>query len=220
MPGTEGDAIDSAGGAASIGRITNSGQIVGNVVIDNQARVTVYGGKKATGSWTGGTITIGDGDLVFAGGATAISDNVVVDGGEGTVYVPDPLTITAPITITGNFDQSSPGELDFALAGDTAGQYGSLAVTGQTTLDGGLGIDLMDGFRLGSGDTFDLVASDGVLSAGPDGLSVDGVACSAHSTDVWLCHNVGYYVDLNVVGVAVDRSRYPSRACRSRRPGR
>ena len=36
-----GDAIYSAGPHASIGPITNSGQIIGNVVIDNQASVTV-----------------------------------------------------------------------------------------------------------------------------------------------------------------------------------
>ena len=34
----------SAGPSASIGAITNSGQIVGNVEIDNQPSVTIYGG--------------------------------------------------------------------------------------------------------------------------------------------------------------------------------
>ena len=43
--GAAGDAIYSAGAHASIGPITNSGQIIGNVEIDNQASVTVTGGS-------------------------------------------------------------------------------------------------------------------------------------------------------------------------------
>ena len=42
--GAPGDAIYSAGKHASIGPITNSGKIIGNVEIDNQAIVTVHGG--------------------------------------------------------------------------------------------------------------------------------------------------------------------------------
>ena len=45
----------SAGKHASIGPITNSGQIIGNVDIDNQASVTVTGGSgKTFGCWTAG----------------------------------------------------------------------------------------------------------------------------------------------------------------------
>ncbi len=67
-PGAMGDAIYSAGADASIGPITNSGKIIGNVEIDNQASVTVIGGSgKPFGKWTGGTITIGNGDLTFVG---------------------------------------------------------------------------------------------------------------------------------------------------------
>ena len=46
--------------------------------------------------------------------------------------------------------------LDFA--GDVSGQYGALTVTKLTTLDGGLAIDLTDGFTLATGDTFDILA--------------------------------------------------------------
>ena len=92
--GAAGDAIYSAGAHASIGPITNSGQIIGNVEIDNQASVTVTGGTgKTFGSWTGGTITIGNGNLTFAGGNTALGDDVEVDGGKGTVINKGPLQI-------------------------------------------------------------------------------------------------------------------------------
>ena len=159
--GRAGDAILSTG---SIGPITNTGQIIGDVEIDNQASATIYGGTGATfGRWTGGTITVGNGDLVFAGGNTALSDNIVVNGGKGIVFSnSDPLMIAAPQTITGNFDQSAAGALDFALAGDLPGQYGALAITGFATLDGGLGLDLTSGFTLAAGNVFDLMTFAGV----------------------------------------------------------
>ena len=107
-PGAAGDAIYSAGASASIGAITNSGQIIGNVEIDNQASVTVTGGTRTTfGAWTEGTITIGNGSLAFAGGNTALGDNVSVDGGNGTVTNMGALQLAAPQTITGNFTQTS-----------------------------------------------------------------------------------------------------------------
>ena len=53
--GGAGDAIYSAGVNASIGSIVNIGSIVGNVEIDNQSNVTIFGviggGGKVFGSW-------------------------------------------------------------------------------------------------------------------------------------------------------------------------
>jgi hypothetical protein len=72
-----GDMIVGAGAGASIGPITNTGQIIGNVEIDNQASVMIQGGPGTTGgAWTGGAITIGAGNLTFAGGNTALGDNI------------------------------------------------------------------------------------------------------------------------------------------------
>jgi PEP-CTERM motif len=186
--GAAGDAILSAGASASIGSITNSGEIIGNVVIDDQASVTIKGGTGMTlGSWTGGTIAIGSGDLTFAGGNTALGDNIVVNGGKGTIFNDDPLMIAAPQTITGNFDQSATGLLDFGLAGDKPGQYGALAISGSASLDGGLGIDLSGGFTLATGDSFDILNFGSLAGPGFDALAVDGVACSSPSKDMWSC---------------------------------
>ncbi len=108
--GPSGAAIFSAGPNASIGSITNSGQIIGDVLIGNQTNLTVYGGVgRNFGAWTGGTINVGYGNLTFASGATALGDNVAVDGGAGTVANHGALMITTPITIIGNFDQSPAG---------------------------------------------------------------------------------------------------------------
>ena len=117
------------------------------------------------GSWTGGAITISNGNLTFAGGNTALGDDISVDGGKGTVFNDDPLRISAPQKITGKFNQSAMGSLIFGLAGDMAGQYGALDISGSASLAGGLGFDLTNDFTLAAGDTFDdLLMSGGALS--------------------------------------------------------
>jgi PEP-CTERM motif len=207
--GAAGDAIYSAGKHASIGPITNSGKIIGNVEIDNQSNVTVFGSTGTIfGSWTGGTITIGNGNLSFAGGNTALGDNIVVNDGAGTAFNNDPLMIASPQSITGDFDQSATGALDFGVAGDTAGQYGSLAITGLASLDGGLGLDLTGGFTLAVGDSFDLLTF-ASLSGDFSGLSLDGAACSARRSDFWACGGFTLQeaigastLDLNVLGTS------------------
>jgi hypothetical protein len=107
------------------------------------------------------------------------------------------LRVTTPITITGNFDQSGTGELDFQLSSTTDPTQYQLSVTGTAALDGGLGIDLAGGFDLAPGDAFDLLGSDGALSGGFNGLSLDGAACSPESGDAWRCS--GSVLDLSIV---------------------
>jgi hypothetical protein len=183
--GARGDAIFSTG---SIGLIANSGSIIGNVAIDNQSNVTVTGGSGSTfGSWTGGTIAIGNGDLAFGGGNTFLGDGVKVDGGAGTVTNMDPLRIATPQTIAGNFTQAATGALDLDFAGDVWGEYGALAISGLATLDGRLAIDLTGGFTLATHDTFDILSFAGLAGPGFDALSLDGSACSPTSADSWNC---------------------------------
>ena len=186
--GAAGDAIYSAGARASIGPITNSGQIIGNVEIDNQASVTVTGGTgKTFGSWTGGTITIGNGNLTFAGGNTALGDDISVDGGNGTVTNMGRLRLAAPETIAGNFTQTAAGVLGLDFAGDVWGQYGALSVSKLTTLDGGLSIDLTGGFTLATGDSFDILTFGSL--AGPASTRLRSTARPAPhgARTLWTC---------------------------------
>jgi hypothetical protein len=191
----------NAGPNSAPERITNSGQIIGDVQIHNQASVVVNGGRgKTFGSWTGGAITVGAGNLTFAGGNTVLGDNVAVNGGAGTVTNDGRLLVTAPIAVTGSFDQSGTGKLDFLLSSST--DPDQLSVTGAVSLAGGLGIDLLSGFNLVSGDSFDLIGSDGALSGGFSAFSLDGAACSAHGGDDWRCG--GFVFDLSMVTGALD----------------
>ena len=142
-----------------------------------RASPSLAGPARPSADWTGGTITIGNGNLTFAGGNTALGDNIYVDGGEGTVTNKDPLRIAAPQTITGNFTQTAAGVLDLDFAGDVSGQYGALTITKLATLDGRLAIDLTGGFTLATGDSFDILTF-GSLMGGFDALALDGAACS------------------------------------------
>ena len=58
---------------------------------------------------TGGAITIGNGNLTFAGGNTDLADNISVNGGAGKVTNEGVLRLAAPETITGNFVQTASG---------------------------------------------------------------------------------------------------------------
>jgi hypothetical protein len=200
--GAPGDAILSAGAGASIGPITNSGKIIGNVVIDNQASVTVTGGSgKTFGSWTGraitgGAITIGNGNLTFAGGNTALGEDISVNGGNGTVTNRGTLQIAAPESIAGNFTQSAAGVLGLDFAGDLSGQYGALSVSKLMTLNGGLSIDLTGGFTLATSDSFDILGFGGLKGPGFDALALGAAACSSTIADKWTC---GGGVELNEV---------------------
>jgi hypothetical protein len=107
------------------------------------------------GAWTGASITIGNGNLTFAGGNTALGDDISVNGGNGTVTNKGTLRLAAPETIAGNFTQTAAGVLDLDFAGDALGQYRALTTTKLMTLDGGLSIDLTGGFALATGDSFD-----------------------------------------------------------------
>jgi hypothetical protein len=197
--GAPGDAIYSAGAHASIGPITNSGKIIGNVEIVNQASITftIAGGSgKTFGSWTGGAITIGNRSLTFAGGNTALGDDISVNGGNGIVTNEGALKLAAPETIAGNFAQSAAGVLGLDFAGDASGQYGALTISKFTTLDGGLSIDLTGGFTLATGESFDILGFGGLLGPAFDALALDGAACSSTIADKWTC---GGGVKLNEV---------------------
>ena len=192
-------ALDSTG---SIGTLVNTGQIVGDVLID-QSKVSITGGSGPTfGSFSGGTITI-RGDLKFVGGNTELADNVMVGDGIGTVTNIGILRLEAPETISGAFGQSEGGMLDFLLAGDALGQYGALTVTRLATLAGGLDISFAGGFRPKPGDSFDLLEASGGTSGVFSDLLYDGTSCSATSSDVWLCRGIGIF-DLTQGGGSVD----------------
>ena len=104
-------------------------------------------------------------------------------------------------SITGSFDETKSGALKFALAGDT--QYGALTITNLAALEGGLSLDLANGFKLAAGDSFELMAFSGSSGDFSD-VSFDGAACSAGLSDTWLCHDASLDLDLGIGSGNVD----------------
>jgi hypothetical protein len=177
--------------------------MIGNIDIHNQASVIVNGGSgNAFGRFSGGAITIANGNLAFAGGNTALGDSIVVNSGRGTVTNDGQLLVTAPIAVAGNFDDSGPGKLDFLLSNSSDLTPDQLRVAGAASLADSLGIYLASGFNLAAGDSFDLIGSHGALSGGFSAFSLDGAACSAHGTDDGRCG--GFLFDLSMVTGALD----------------
>jgi hypothetical protein len=147
-------------------------------------------------------MTIG-GDLTFAGGNTELADNILVHDGIGTVTNLGVLRLATPETIFGNFDENESGVLEFALAGDASGRYGSLNVTKVATLSGELALDPVEGIHLANGDTFDLMTF-GADPGSFSGVSLGVVACSGGLSDVWNCHQAGFNLDISLTAGGLD----------------
>jgi PEP-CTERM motif len=113
------------------------------------------------------------------------------------------LQLAAPEMIPGNFEQNEDGVLELELGGDTRAQYGSLAVTGNAILEGGLALDLTKGFTLAAGDSFAIFnfspVGAGIASATDNSsvtfdfstLSFDGANCLDKGGGVWDCSGLG-----------------------------
>ena len=195
LNGENGLAVRSDGGHLTI---NNTGSIIGGVDVNNdsQASVTINGGSgKTFGSFTGGAITIANGDLAFARGNTDLGDNIAVNGGAGKVTNNGVLRLAGPETITGNFVQTASGTFESLIEGDAFGQYGALTVTSHATLDGRLALDT-NGFTLEAGDSFDLFNFADLSFTSPIDdyfrtLTLDGDNCLDEGGGRWSCSNLG-----------------------------
>jgi fibronectin-binding autotransporter adhesin len=130
-------------------------------------------GKQSTGAkqafvWTGGTLAVANYDATkltgTAGTAVNVSTNILTNGG-GTL-APGDVGTTGKTTITGNYQVNS-GALTIDLGGLSAstafqdagltGKFDQLAITGNLTLGGTLGLNLIDSFNPAFTDVFKIV---------------------------------------------------------------
>lgn len=114
----------------AIGPITNSGVIAGNIEVQDQD-VTIRGGSgKIFGILRNGSLTITNGNLLFAGGNQWLQQNVSVHGGRGSVTNAGNLMLSAPQSIAGNYTQGPEGSLIIGISGADTGRLNvSEAVT-------------------------------------------------------------------------------------------
>jgi subtilase-type serine protease len=107
------------------------------------------------------------------GGTGTIAGNVTSAG--GTIKPGDAPGV---LTITGDLTDSEASDLEIMLGGTTPGtEYSQLIVDGTASLLGNLDLDLVDGFSLTSGETFDIVGTGDGLTDGLTSLSLNGAAC-------------------------------------------
>ena len=148
------------------------------------SRINLYAAGGYFGGVTGG-LTLASTDKVATnvtidatgtlGGTGTIAGNVTNAGGGIK-----PGDAPGVLTITGNLTDSQPSELDILLGGTTPGTgYSQLIVDGTASLLGNLDVDLVDGFSLTSGETFDIIGTGDGLTNGLTSLSLDGVTCGA-----------------------------------------
>ena len=171
------------GDSPPIGLITNTGVISGNIEIDNQDVTIVGGSGSVFGTLTNGTLTVRDGNLLFAGGNQLLRQDIVVgtrspppefralgfDGtlGAGTVTNQGNLMLATPQTITGSYVQGVAGSL---ILGFSPGSQGLLSVTGTASMvESTVAVQTDGGFAFTVGQTYTLVDA-GI----PDGSSYSG----------------------------------------------
>lgn len=137
-----GHAIFNAG---TLGVISNSGTISGDISLGSSA-VTLAGGSGSTfGTLTGGTITSGASQLNLSGGNLLLDDDLVLASGSGTlVGNGGTLQLNGHHTLSGNYAQTAAqtlviGVSDGATAtGSTSDVgYGRLTVSGSATIASG-----------------------------------------------------------------------------------
>lgn len=143
----------------TVGAFSNAGTV--NVGSSSALTVGPSGADTYTQSGgltnVNGTLSAG---LVLVNGGTLNGVGTVmapVINNGGTVMPGDPPGI---LTIDSNYTQGGLGALEILLGGATPGTgYSQLLVTGQANLAGALDLNLVNGFELTNGETFDIAGT-------------------------------------------------------------
>lgn len=180
--GTRGPAIVSTGSGALLdGILVHSGTIHHGFRIDNQSLIVSANGD--VGTFAGGTLAVGDGDLTFTDGTIRLGANVAVNGGSGLLSNEATLAVLGLRDVQGGFTQFSVASLSSIITGTGANDYGRLAIGGSAAFAGTLDLAL-DGLSLADGQRFDLLTFVSG-SGGFTSLSVDGVALASAGAGEW-----------------------------------
>jgi hypothetical protein len=150
------------GAALSLASFSNSGY----VGIDDTAHLTVSGTytQQSQGITIlgGGTLTAGQGIDIEGGviAGTGTLDGNVSNSGTLEVGVPDTPGV---LTITGDYTQTSAGDLYVEIGGKNAGtDYDQLQIDGNANLDGALSVLLINGYTQDGQSTFQVLTAGAV----------------------------------------------------------
>jgi hypothetical protein len=82
---------------------------------------------------------------------------------------------TTCLAISGTLTTGPTGRLAIPLIGSSAGQYGSLVITGTANLDGVLALNFSQGFAPQQGDTFTFLTATEGISGTFDSVAISGL---------------------------------------------
>ncbi len=187
-------AIDNS---SSLGPITNSGVIAGNIENLSSNDLSISGGTGTIfGTLTGYGGTIGTiintlSNVAFGSGNLLLNDNINL--GTGTIDAVNNtgtavLQVNQPITITGNYSQGSSATLQIGVASGATTRgtitdtgYGRLVVTGNATITSGSSVTLQsNGYAFAAGQRYVVVDTAGTAVYNPGSLnySINGYTSS------------------------------------------
>ncbi len=83
--------------------------------------------------------------------------------------------VTATLAVSGTLTTGSSGRLRIPLIGSSAGQYGSLVVTGTAQVDGVLALDFGNGYAPNQGDAFTFLTATGGVTGTFDSVTISGL---------------------------------------------
>ena len=195
-------AINNVDPASSLGVVTNSGVIAGDILQASSGDLTINGGTGAAfGTLTGfggtiGTLTNTASNVVFGTGNQMLNDNIDV-GSHSVMNTAGVLQVNNAIRITGNYSQAAAATLQIgvsngAVAGGSLASdsgYGRLVVSGSAIVDAGSAIALqkLSSYAFAAGQRFVVIdaASSGTnYHAGSLNYSASGFSGTVTGTTV------------------------------------
>ncbi|WP_146002832.1 autotransporter domain-containing protein [Telmatospirillum siberiense] len=163
-------AIENLG---NIGLIADSGLIAGD--IHSSGALTIAGGTGGSVGTLSGTSgnrgTINASGVTFVPGNLLLDDDIIANGGSGLVTNSGSVQVNRPVSISGNYVQTSSGRLVVGVASTSS--YGQLTVSGSASLSGAVTIVAISAGTISKGDTFSIVSA-GTLSASNLAVGVSG----------------------------------------------
>ena len=153
-------------------RISQSLRVDGALAVDASSNVIV-----GPGTLTIAAVRINPGG-VLSGTGTIIADQIVVAGNADNQFTGAqirPGTSPGALTLDGNYQQESGGELIMEIAGTSAGAHDQLVITGNANLGGTLVLQFLDGFIPSQGDQFALLDIGGVITGDFESVEIAGL---------------------------------------------
>ncbi len=128
----------------------------------------------------GTDVTVGASGVL--GGDGVVAGNVINSG------VVSPGDAPGVLTIKNDYAQASSAVLNIELGGTAPGtEYSQLIVDGAATLLGKLDLTLVGGFKLTTGESFDILGTGDGLTNGLSSLDLDGFGCFAEGGQTYKC---------------------------------